>query len=151
MLHARKEPHFASVDFDYEHPALVTVGQPKWTLIIKDLLVSCRVGIYPHEYNRPQQVLINLKCDYYTPTPTPPIEMNQPLCYDQLVQSIHAFIKKDHVHFIENLAEEIANICFSDKRICTTKITIEKLEALADAKSVGIEIVRIRKDDDRNR
>ena len=146
MLHARKEPHFESINFDYEQPTLATIGQPKWTIIVKDLLVSCKIGVYPHEYNRPQQVMINLKCDYYAPAPTPQIEISQVLCYDHLVQSIQAFIKKDHVYFIETLAEEIANICFADKRVQATRIKVEKLEAIPDVKSVGVEIVRIRKD-----
>jgi len=146
MLNVRKEPRFTSVDFDFEDSTLATMGQSKWTVMIKDLLVSCRIGAYPHEYNRSQQVMINLKCDYYAPVPTPQVEMNQVLCYDQIVQSIYTFIKKDHVYFMETLAEEIANICFADQRVQTARVAIEKLEALPDAKSVGIEIVRLRKD-----
>ena len=146
MLNARKEPHFTPVDFDYTQPALANIGQPKWTITIKDLLVSCKIGVYPHEYNSPQKVLINLKCDYYAPAPTPQVEISQVLCYDQLIQSIHAFIQKEHVYFIETLAEEIANICLTDRRVHATRVTIEKLEAIPDTKSVGVEIVRVRKD-----
>ena len=104
MLHARKEPHFTSIDFEYEQTSIATVGQPKWTLIIKDLLVSAKLGIYPREFNRPQQVLINLKYDYYAPSPTPQSELNQALCYDQLVKSIKEFAQNEHIHFIETFA-----------------------------------------------
>lgn len=146
MLTARKEPHFATVDFDYEQPSLATLGQPKWTIIIKDLLVSCKIGIYPSEYNRMQKVIINLKCDYYAPAPTAQVEVSQVLCYDQLIQAIKTHIQKDHIYFIENMAEEIAHICFSDKRVQSVRISIEKLEAIPDTKSVGVEITRFRKE-----
>jgi dihydroneopterin aldolase len=64
--------------------------------------------------------------------------------YHVIEKRIRAIIAEGHVKLAETLAERIARACFEDKRVHTVRIRVEKLEALTNAESVGIEIERTR-------
>ena len=55
---------------------------------------------------------------------------------------IRAIIAEGHVRLAETLAERIAAACFEDPRVRTARVRVEKLHALTDAESVGVEIER---------
>ena len=52
----------------------------------------------------------------------------------------------DYIHSLDNqkLAEKIFQECFKNKRIQTMKIRLEKLDAIQEAESAGIEVERSR-------
>ena len=47
---------------------------------------------------------------------------------------------RDYV--VETLADRVAEICLSDRRVQTAKVRIEKLDVFSEAESVGVEIER---------
>ena len=49
-------------------------------------------------------------------------------------------------NFLESLAEDSFKEIFEDKRINSVTIKIEKPEAIKNAKSVGVEVFKTRKD-----
>ena len=52
--------------------------------------------------------------------------------------------KNKHYNFLENLAEDIFDELFKDKRIDKIRLKIEKLDAIKETTSVGIEITKQR-------
>ncbi|SVA56211.1 uncharacterized protein METZ01_LOCUS109065 [marine metagenome] len=52
--------------------------------------------------------------------------------------------KKKHYNFLESLADDLFDELFKDKRIDKIKLKIEKLDAIREAASVGIEITKKR-------
>ena len=52
--------------------------------------------------------------------------------------------KNKHYNFLESLAENIFDKLFMDKRINKIKLKIEKLDAIKETTSVGIEITKKR-------
>ncbi|MBY0280680.1 MAG: dihydroneopterin aldolase [Alphaproteobacteria bacterium] len=143
MLSTRKEPHF-SVDFEYDEPAPSNQVKHTWSIVIEDLLIQCKIGVYPHEMNNPQDVLINLECNYLAALPQSNTDTSQILCYATLAKDIEAIANKEHIYFIENLAETIANHCLEDVRVQKVKISAMKVNALDAAKAVGVKITRTR-------
>ena len=141
MLSQKKEPHFA-IDFECQKQSLKDTAERQWSIIIHDLLLHCKIGVYPHEFNTPQEVLINLECDYIAPSPQPNTDVSQILCYDALVKTIQTIATKDHIYFIENFVEAIADHCLSDARVQKITISAMKLNALGATKSVGVKITR---------
>ncbi|MBY0462372.1 MAG: dihydroneopterin aldolase [Alphaproteobacteria bacterium] len=141
MLSTRKEPHF-SVDFEYDEPAPLNQAKRAWSIVIQDLLIRCKIGVYPHELGTPQDVLINLECNYLAPLPQPNTDTSQVLCYATLAKDIETIANKEHIYFIENFAETIADHCLSDPRVQKVKISAMKMNALDTAKSVGVKITR---------
>ena len=67
------------------------------------------------------------------------------VCYNEISIIIKKIISSGHTILLETLAEKILVECFKNSRIETIKIRLEKLDAIDDAESAGIEIERSRK------
>ena len=52
--------------------------------------------------------------------------------------------KNKHYNFLESLADDLFDELFKDERIDKIKLKIEKLDAIREAASVGIEITKKR-------
>ena len=52
--------------------------------------------------------------------------------------------KNKHYNFLESLADDLFDELFKDERINKIKIKIEKLDAIKETTSVGIEITKKR-------
>ena len=64
--------------------------------------------------------------------------------YHVIEKRIRAIIAEGHVRLAETLAERIAAACFADSRVKTARVRVEKLHALSNAESAGVEIERTR-------
>ena len=62
----------------------------------------------------------------------------------KISKKIKKIIGAGHTVLLEKLAEKIFQECFKNKRIETMKIRLEKLDAIKEAASAGIEIERSR-------
>ena len=145
MLSQRREPHFA-IDFDCDEPNPSLNPKRKWSIVIQDLLIRCKVGILPHEISNPQDILINLECEYIAPAPQPNTDVSQVLCYATLAKEIEIIANKEHIYFLENFVETIADHCLRDSRIQKVNISVMKKNAIDSAKSVGVKIIRSRQE-----
>jgi len=66
------------------------------------------------------------------------------LDYSTLLEGIALLVQQEHVNLLETLAERIARYCLADARVESVRVRIEKPDALAMCRSVGIEIERAR-------
>jgi len=124
-------PRFASATSGMRH------------VFIRNLELSAHIGVYAREEGRTQKVRINV--DLATNDIADAGDMLENVVdYHVIEKRIRAIIAEGHVRLAETLAERIATACFEDKRVNTVRIRVEKLEALANAESVGIEIERTR-------
>jgi dihydroneopterin aldolase len=53
-------------------------------------------------------------------------------------------VAQGHVHLGETLAERIASACLADERVTGVRVRIEKPDIIPNARSVGVEIERLR-------
>jgi dihydroneopterin aldolase len=112
-------------------------------VFIRNLELAAHIGVYRQEEGRTQKVRINV--DLATDDIADAQDMLENVVdYHVIEKRIRAIIAEGHVRLAETLAERIANACFEDKRVRTVRIRVEKLEALTNAESVGIEIERTR-------
>ena len=63
-----------------------------------------------------------------------------------VVQINQKLTKIKKYNFLESLAEDSFQEIFEDKRINSVTVKIEKPEAIKNAKSVGVEVFKTRKD-----
>ncbi|WP_010297134.1 dihydroneopterin aldolase [Candidatus Odyssella thessalonicensis] len=113
-----------------------------WSILINDLILDCLIGINPAEALAPQRVRINLKCQVQIACPDDQDYHGQFVCYDHIIQSISQLTQNRHIHLVETLAEEIAQMCLQDKRINKVWCRVEKLDVYSHTASVGVEIER---------
>jgi 7,8-dihydroneopterin aldolase/epimerase/oxygenase len=124
-------PRFASATHDMRH------------VFIRNLELAAHIGVYRQEEGRTQKVRINV--DLATDDIADAQDMLENVVdYHVIEKRIRAIIAEGHVKLAETLAERIARACFEDKRVHTVRVRVEKLEALTNAESVGIEIERTR-------
>ena len=146
----RKEPQLIRLDFEpnvSDAPKTLSLSPQYWRVFISNLKLTGLIGIYPAEKIEPQSILINVSVKYRASVPQGEAASEQVVCYQQIVRSIEKIIYKRHILFVENLAEEIAALCLEDVRVSEVTVRVEKPDAIAEAASVGVEIIRQRTND----
>ena len=112
------------------------------TIFITDLLVDMMIGIYDAEKVKTQPVRLNIEMTVIDHKGPINDDYHNVVCYESISNSIKNLAAKEHVNLVETLAENIADICLAHPRVLATKVKVEKLEAIENTVSVGIEIKR---------
>ncbi|MBO6964609.1 MAG: dihydroneopterin aldolase, partial [Kordiimonadaceae bacterium] len=66
------------------------------------------------------------------------------VCYNEIVLGIQRIISAGHIQLVETLAEKIAAMSLENAQVIKARVKVEKLEAVKEAASVGVEIERHR-------
>jgi 7,8-dihydroneopterin aldolase/epimerase/oxygenase len=112
-------------------------------IVVRDLEFAMHIGVYTSEKGRTQKVRINLDLAVVD-GPVDDHDLKTVVDYCALVERIRSHALERHVHLVETLAEEIARICLEDTRVVSTRVRVEKPEAIPDAEAAGVEIERER-------
>ena len=64
--------------------------------------------------------------------------------YGKIIKVIKNLTENKHYNFLETLADDLFDELFKEERIYKIKLKIEKLDAIREAASVGIEITKNR-------
>lgn len=110
-------------------------------VFIRDLLLRCRIGVHRHEEVRQQTVRLNIDLAVREEGPLED-DLANVVCYQRIADEVRALVSRRHIRLVETLADEVAGLCLRDPRVRTVRVRVEKLEALAGAASVGVEIER---------
>ena len=94
-----------------------------------------------------QKVKFNLEVNYQDKQPSNDKDIKSIVNYAKIVRLIKKLVKNKHYNFLENLAEDVFDEIFKDKRIDKISLQIEKLEIMKDCSSVGIQISKKRSND----
>lgn len=114
-------------------------------VFIRNLVLDGYVGVYDHEKNSPQKIRINVDLSVIENTQNLNDNIDNVVCYEKIAEAIETIVKSGHVHLVETLAENIAEMNLQDARIHCVRVRVEKLEAIKNTTSVGVEIERYRK------
>jgi len=113
-------------------------------LFIRGLILSCRIGVYPHERDQAQRVRVAVDLAMAEPAARFADQIAAVVSYDDIVERIRKVAGAGHVNLVETLAERIADACLADQRVAEAEVTVEKLGVVVDADSVGASIRRRR-------
>ena len=112
-------------------------------VFIRNLELLANIGIYGHEKGKLQPVRINVDLAVEDLIDLGD-DLSKVVDYGLIEDKIRGIIAQGHIRLIETLAERIAATCFADKRVKTARVRVEKLHALSNAESAGVEIERTR-------
>lgn len=109
---------------------------------IRDLTVSCIIGIEPKERVQKQEVCINLtlQCDLARAAASDDIA--HAVDYKTIRDKVVEFVEKSDFNLIETLAARVASLCLEDRRIMAVTVCLDKPGALTRTRSVAVEIHR---------
>lgn len=111
-------------------------------VFIRDLEILASIGIYEAEKRTPQRIVINV--DLVVEEGPADDRIESAVSYEEVAKAIEAIVAEGHVNLVETLAEKIARSCLADPRVLKTVVRVEKPDIFANARSVGVEIERVR-------
>ena len=116
------------------------------TVFIKDFVIEEIIGIHEHEKIKKQKIKFNIVLDINQNSLPDEKDIKSIVDYEKITNKLESLTKSKKYNFLESLAEDSFKEIFEDKRINSVTIKIEKPEAIKNAKSVGVEIFKTRKD-----
>lgn len=111
-------------------------------VFIRDYVTEAYIGAYSHETEGKQKIRLNIDMSVTETQDGHRDELANVVCYDQVITGIRKLLNAGHINLVETLAERIADLVLLDRRISSTRVRVEKLEAVDDVASVGVEIER---------
>ena len=125
---------------------LKSKGTIKRTVFIKDFIIEEIIGIHAHEKIKKQKIKFNIVLDVDQSVLPDEKDIKSIVDYEKITNKLESLTNSKKYNFLESLAEDSFKEVFEDKRINSATIKIEKPEAIKNAKSVGVEIFKTRKD-----
>lgn len=116
-----------------------------YRVLLRDLELICSIGIYEHERRRPQRVRVNAALMVEGAPDPAADDFSQVYNYEAVVEAARAIAAGGHLNLVETFAARLADACLRDPRVASARVTVEKLEAFPDARSVGVTIERRRR------
>ena len=113
-------------------------------VFVRDLEVMATLGIHEHEKLKPQRIIVNIDLSVKEGDDPMVDDIRNVVSYEIVVKKVEAIIARGHVNLVETLAELFAEACLKDKRVMAARVRIEKPDIIRNARSVGIEIERLR-------
>jgi dihydroneopterin aldolase len=113
-------------------------------IFLNEMMLNAEIGIYKKEKDMTQPLRISVIAKVKNPKKINDKNINSVVCYNQISKKIKKIVNSGHTMLLEKLAEKIFEECFRNKRVETMKIRLEKLSAIKEAESAGIEVERSR-------
>ena len=126
----------------FQVPKIADASRSVRHIFIRDLVLTCSIGIHTHEKDAHQRVRINLDLAVDEGGQEINDNINNVICYEELAKGVEEIVDQGHVNLVETLAENIATMCLADVRVRSVLVRVEKLDILEGAESVGVEIER---------
>ena len=116
------------------------------SVFIKDFIIHEIIGIHEHEKIKKQKIKFNIVIDVNQKTIPRENELKSIIDYEKITNKLENLTKSKKYNFLESLIEDSFKEIFEDERINSVTIKVEKPEAIKNAKSVGVEVFKTRKD-----
>jgi dihydroneopterin aldolase len=135
-----------------ETPRYADAGLALRHVFLRDLTLDAAIGVYASEHGRRQRIRVNVDLavedDGARPLSRAAVgrdTLSRVVDYAAVAEHVRAIVAAGHVRLVETLAERIAESCLEDRRVAIARVRVEKLDILADAASVGVEVERRRR------
>lgn len=111
-------------------------------VFVRDYVTDAEIGVWSHEKDGTQKVRISVDLSVSEGSAHHGDQLANVVCYNEIVLGIQRIIDAGHIHLVETLAEKIATMSLENSQVIKARVKVEKLEAVPDAASVGVEIER---------
>jgi len=114
-------------------------------IFVRGLLIQASIGVYPHEHEQTQPVIIDIELDMGGMDLPKDDRLHETLDYGLVAEKAEELALEAHVQLVETLAERIADWALSaDPRVQRVAVSIAKPQALLKADMAGVEVVKTR-------
>jgi len=112
-------------------------------LIVRDLTVSCHIGVHLGEQAKAQRLRISLELEVEAPSAYDD-DFAQVVDYGGAVRHIRAAVEENTSKLLETLGDRILTRCMASPKVMAAQVRIEKLDRYADLGGLGIRLRRAR-------
>jgi 7,8-dihydroneopterin aldolase/epimerase/oxygenase len=113
-----------------------------YRMLLHGLEADALIGVYAHERERPQRVLIDLDLWLRYGGPGLDDRFDQVLDYEELAARVRRLTGAEHTNLVETLADRIAALCLTDHRVARVRVRVVKPGVLDRVAAVGVEVER---------
>ena len=113
-------------------------------ILITDLSTRCIIGIDKEERREKQDIVINLTLFANLHRAGKSDRFEDTVDYRALKKHVYTMVENSEFFLVEALTEAIAAICLEYPGVLKVVVRVDKPSALRFAKSVGVEIERMR-------
>lgn len=111
---------------------------------IKDLLLRCIIGVRDWERTEKQNVVLNITLHADLSAACQSDDFSKTVDYVVIKKRIIEQVENSSFYLLEHLAEVVAQTCLEDDRVVRVDVHLDKPGALRFARSVAVEITRVR-------
>lgn len=115
-------------------------------VLITDLVARGIIGVNDWEREKPQEILINIELGADLSRAGQSDDLAHTVNYRTITKAVLAHAETAGRFTVEALAEDIARICLEEAAVIKVRVRVEKPAAVRFARSVGVEILRQRKE-----
>lgn len=126
-----------------EFPKIADAVRGLRHVFVHDLVLLAPIGVWEHEHGPLQRIRVNVDLTVKEPDKALGDRLSDVVCYQDVIDRVRLAVGAEHVKLIETLAERVAAACLTDPRTLSARVRIEKLDAVKDAASAGVEIERL--------
>ncbi len=112
------------------------------TIFIKQLQVDTVIGVYDWEKTIQQRLLLDIELKSDIRQAAQQDDISQTLDYAVIAQRVTQLITAQPLELIETVAENVAQLLLNDFATREVSVTVYKPDALPQAQTVGVSIVR---------
>ncbi len=112
------------------------------TVFIQGLKATTTIGVYQHERNIKQTLIIDLEMSFDNRPPGQSDNFSHALDYEAISQRTLSYTESNKHYLIEAVAENLSRILLEEFSIDKLVLTISKPGAVSTADNVGVRIVR---------
>lgn len=113
-------------------------------VFVRDYLTDAEIGVWSYEKGASQKIRISVDLSVSESAKHHEDQLENVVCYNEIVIGIKKIIAAGHIQLVETLAEKIATMTLENLQVIKARVKVEKLEAVPEAASVGVEIERRR-------
>jgi dihydroneopterin aldolase len=111
-------------------------------VFIKQLQVDTVIGVYDWEKTIQQRLLIDLALSTDQQAAAAADDIGLTLDYAVIAEKVAALITAQPIELIETVAEKVACMLLTEFATSKVEVTVSKPDAVAQAQTVGVHIVR---------
>ncbi len=108
-------------------------------IFVREFVLPIRIGAYAHEREKPQKVRFDVEVNVMRLDRTAQ-DIRDVFSYDLITDAIRMIVAQEHIPLVEMLAERIAAVMLTHRRVTSVTVRVEKLEI--GPAGIGVEIVR---------
>ena len=117
----------------------------RYSVRIRNLVLTMSIGVHEHEKITPQRVAINVELHLdYPAGGFGDALYRKVVCYETLIGRVKDMAAEGHVILVETFAERVADLALTDRRVQSVAVDVEKLDIFDDCDAVGTRIEKSR-------